>query len=210
MDREHDNSRDQDLSKYLKDIETIKDLLFEAEKKPLYEHWAFYAWGGLIILGSLIHFFTERHFNLTVTELFLKVWLPVILVAGFLELISFIRNMSKHSLSLFSRSISKIYLSLIGSCVAFCFIVIFFINLDAVQYLPVVFLFACAVLYFIFAQMSAYTHLFIHGFLMILLAVILYLFNIDHYSLSLIIGLVIGFSLITAGFTSGIIEKKTK
>lgn len=77
-----ENQKNQNLEKYLQDIETIKDLLAEVDKRPLYEPWAFYAWGGLVAIGSLIHFLVERRSDFPVGEIFLKVWLPVILLGG--------------------------------------------------------------------------------------------------------------------------------
>ncbi len=58
------------------------------------------------------------------------------------------------------------------------------------------------------AQQASYTHLYVHGYLFVPLAIILYLFNIPHHILTLIIGLVMGFSSIIAGLTSGVMEKK--
>ncbi len=65
-----ENQKNQNLEKYLKDIATIKDLLADVEKRPLYEPWIFYVWGGLVAIGTLIHFLVEKRFNLTVGELF--------------------------------------------------------------------------------------------------------------------------------------------
>lgn len=205
-----ENGKNQNLEKYLKDIETIKDLLTEVDRRPLYEPWVFYAWGGLAAIGSLIHFLVERRSDLPVGEIFLKVWLPVILLGGFFELLALMRSMIRHSLSLFSRGIVKLYMSLIGALAALIFIVRLFIELGAIQHLPVVFLLAGAIIYFVWAQQSAYVYLFAHGFLMIIVAIVLYLFKIEHHSLSLIVGCVFAISLIMAGFNAGRMEKKEK
>ncbi len=203
-----ENKKEPDLAKYLEDIKTIKDLLLEVEKKPLYENWVFYAWGGLFILGSLIHFFTVKYLNFGIRDLFLKIWLPVLLIGGFIEVIALVRNMSKYSLPLFSRSVIKLYLSLIGIVAVLFFVVLFFINLKAIQYLPIIFLLFYSVFYLTLAQQPSYMHLYVHGYLFILLAIILYLFNIPHQILTLIVGSVIGVSSIIAGLTSSIMEKK--
>lgn len=203
-----EKKKEQDLAKYLKDIETIKDLLLEVEKKPLYENWAFYALGGLFILGTLVHFFTARYLNFGIRDLFLKIWLPVLLIGGFIEVITLVRNMSKYSLPLLSRSVIKLYLSLIGTVAVGIFVILLFINLNAIQYLPIIFLLFYSVFYLTLAQQAYYTHLYVHGYLFILLAIILYLFNIPHQILTLIIGSVMGVSSIIAGLTSSIMEKK--
>ncbi len=203
-----DNGVNQGLEKYLQDIATIKDLLSDVDKRPLYEPWVFYVWGGLVAAGTLIHYLVERELNLPIAEIFLKVWLPVVLGMGFFELLAFIRNLSRHSLPFFSRSLAKLYASLTGSLVALVFIVLLFLKLDAIEQLPVVILLAGAVIYFILAQRSAYVYLSAHGFLLILLALLFYLLEIEHHTLSLIVGSLFAVSLIIAGFTAARMGKK--
>ena len=205
-----ENQKDQSLEKYLKDIETIKDLLADVDKRPLYESWVFYVWGGLIAVGSFIHFLVEKNYDLPIGEIFLKVWLPVILAMGFFEFLALVRNLARHSLSIFSRGMVKLYMSMTGSVAALVFIVLLFLKLDAIQYLPIVFLLAGAIAYFILAQRSAYVYLFAYGFLMVLLAILFYLLKIEHHALSLIVGCVVAISLTIAGFSAGRMEKKEK
>jgi hypothetical protein len=205
-----ENHKDQSLEKYLKDIETIKDLLADVDKRPLYESWVFYVWGGLIAIGSLIHFLVEKSYNLPIGEIFLKIWLPVILAMAFFEFLALIRNLTKQSLSIFSRGIVKLYMSMIGSGVALVFIVLLFLELDAIEYLPIIFLLAGAIIYFILAQRTAYTYLIAHGVLMLLLAFVFYLLKIEHHALSLIVGCVFALSLAVAGFNAGRMKKKEK
>ena len=205
-----ENQKNQNLEKYLKDIATIKDLLADVEKRPLYEPWIFYVWGGLVAIGTLAHFLVGRQFNLPMGEIFLKIWLPVILAMGFFEFLAFIRNSARHAIPFFSRGNAQLYMSMIGSVTALVFIVLLFIKLDALEYLLVVFLLAGAISYFILAQRSAYVYLFDHGFLMVLLAILFYLFNIEHYTLSLVVGCVFAISLIIAGFNAGRMEQKEK
>ncbi|MBA7523303.1 hypothetical protein ES705_15427 [subsurface metagenome] len=205
-----ENQKDQSPEKYLKDIETIKDLLADVDKRPLYEPWIFYVWGGLVAIGTLIHYLVERSLNLPIGEIFLKIWLPVILTMAFFEFLAFIRNLARHSIPFFSRGIAKLYISMIGSGAALVFIVLLFMKLDAIEYLPIVILLAGAIIYFILAQRSAYVYLIAHGILMVLLAILFYLFNIEHHTLSLIVGCVFAFSLIIAGFNAGRMAKKGK
>ena len=205
-----ENQKDQSMEKYLKDIKTIKDLLADVDKRPLYEPWVFYVWGGLIALGSLIHFLVKKNYNLPTGDIFLKVWLPVILVMGFFEFLALIRNLASHSLSILSRGIVKLLMSMIGSSAALIFIILLFIKLDAIEYLPIVILLAGAIIYFILAQRSAYVYLFAHGFLMVLLAILFYLLKIEHHTLSLTVGCVFALSLIIAGYNAGRMKKKEK
>jgi len=70
----------EDLSKYIDDIKTIKELLYGVEKRPLYEHWVFWFWGGLAIAGTLVQFFLTASHPLELQDLFLTIWLPIILL----------------------------------------------------------------------------------------------------------------------------------
>ncbi len=203
--KQDDNNR-QEPDKYLKDIETIKDLLFKAEQKPIYEYWAFYAWGILVILGSAIHFFVQRRFEPTVRQLFLEIWLPVILIAAFVELVTYIRTMSRQALSLFTRTLRRFALSLSGSAVAFCLLLVMLSRTGASGYMPIALLLGAAVFYFLLAQVT-YTHVYLHGYLFLAIAILLYLFRVEHEALVLAVGFLVGFSLITVGITIRIKEK---
>ncbi|NOY10257.1 MAG: hypothetical protein GXP33_15595 [Spirochaetes bacterium] len=76
------NDNDIDTAKYLEDIRTIKELLLKTEDQPVYENWAFYAWGILIISAGIVHYFAEAAYKLGTGELFLKIWLPAIFIGG--------------------------------------------------------------------------------------------------------------------------------
>jgi hypothetical protein len=189
-----------DMDKYLKDIAIIKDMLFKAEQKPIYENWAFYAWGGLLILASVVHFLMEKLYFFPIGRLFLEIWLPMILVSSLVEAVTLVRNLARQALAIYSRTVLRFYLSIFGSCGSLTLVVLLLIKLQAISYLPLVFLLAAAIVYFIFAQ-TTYTHLYVHGFLFIVLAVIFYLFDIPHQALVPIVGCVVGVSQITAGVT---------
>jgi hypothetical protein len=203
-----DNQETQNLGRYLEDIATIKDMLFKAEQKPLYENWAFYAWGSLIMAASILHFLVERVRLLPVRQLFLEIWLPTLLVAGFIEAISLIRNLSRQALPLFSRTVLRFYLSVLGSAGVFVLIVVMAIKLQAISLLPLLLLLTAAVFYFIFAQ-TTYTHMYIHGYLFLILAVILYLFHIPHQVLVPLVGCTIGVSLIITGLTEYFLHRRS-
>jgi hypothetical protein len=190
----------------MKDIATIKDILLKSEQRPIYEHWAFYAWGILIILGTAIHFFVQRRFEPTVRQLFLQIWLPVMLVAGFIELVTYVRIMSRRAVNLFTRTVRRFYLSLLGSGVAFCLLIIMLNRSGAVGFMPIAFLLGAAVFYFLLAQFT-YTHVYIHGYLFLVFAGVMFVFDLAHDVLVPAVGLLVGFSLIVVGITVRIREK---
>ena len=94
MEENNDSRR---IEKYVKDIETIKSLLMQVEDNPMIENWAFFTWGFLVLIGSLIHYYTIRFMQFSTAEVFLKVWVPIVLVAILLETIAWIKKMSRES-----------------------------------------------------------------------------------------------------------------
>jgi hypothetical protein len=204
---ETDKKPEADLDKYLKDIAVIKDTLLESEKRYVWEPWAFCTWGGLIILGAVIHFLVERRAGTSGLTLFLEIWLPVILISGFIELITLLRSLHRQSLTIYTRSIVRLYLSLIGSLAALLVLLQLFYRLEALQFVPLVFLPGTAVLYFLLAQ-SGYTRLYAHAYLFILLAVLLIIFPVERHLLVLLVGVSIGCSMIVSGLSDALEQKR--
>lgn len=202
-----DKKTPDDLKRYLEDITIIKDTLLESEKRYIWEPWSFCAWGGLIIIASLIHFLVERRAGSSSLVLFLEIWLPLILVSGFIELITLLRSLRRQSLTIFTRSIVRLYLSLIGSLAALTVLLLLFYRLGALQFIPLVYLPATAVIYFLLAQ-SGYTRLYVHAYLLVLLAVLLVVFPVERHLLVLLVGVCIGCSIIVAGIMDRLGQKK--
>jgi hypothetical protein len=76
----------------------------------------------------------------------------------------------------------------------------------AVGFMPIAFLLGAAVFYFLIAQVT-YTHVYFHGYLFLVFAILLYLFDLAHEILVPVVGLLVGFSLIAVGITIRIQEK---
>jgi hypothetical protein len=202
-----DKKSPNDLERYLEDITIIKDTLLESEKRYIWEPWSFCVWGGLIIIASLIHFLVERRAGSSSLVLFLEIWLPLILVSGFIELITLLRSLRRQSLTIFTRSIVRLYLSLLGSLAALTVLLLLFYRLGALQFIPLVYLPATAVIYFLLAQ-SGYTRLYVHAYLLVLLAVLLVVFPVERHLLVLLVGACIGCSIIVAGIMDRLGQKK--
>ena len=62
--------------------------------------------------------------------------------------------------------------------------------------------------YFLLGQVT-YTHVYLHGYLFLIVAVLLYLFRLQHEALVLIVGLLVGLSTIVVGITNRVKEKTT-
>jgi len=190
-----------DVGKYLKDIETIKSLLIEADEKPLIEYWAFITWGIFIIIGSVIQFFTANYFSLNVTDIIFKIWVPIMAVAGIFETVAWIQKMAKESIPLFSKLSIKFF----GSCTLICIIFIILLNIfiDAglSEYLPVIICFMIGTFFILFGTLT-YTPMLYFSSFIIIFGTVIYLMNIQNNIMSLITGIVIAGTFITAGITA--------
>jgi hypothetical protein len=202
-----DKKPESDLDRYIQDIATIKDTLLQSEKRYVWEPWSFCSWGVLIILGAVIHFLVERRAASSGLVLFLEIWLPVILVSGFIELLTLVRSLRRQSLTIFTRSIVRLYLSLFGSLAALLVLLLLFYRLGALQFVPLVYLPGAAVVYFLLAQ-SGYTRLYVHAYLFVLLAVLLIVFPVERHLLVLLVGVIIGGSMIIAGLFDWLEKKR--
>jgi hypothetical protein len=204
MDENNDSKR---IEKYAKDIETIKSLLMQVEGKPLIENWAFFTWGFLMLIGSLLHYHTVRFMQLSTAEVFLKVWLPIVLIAIFLETIAWIRKMARESIPLLSRTTIKLWLTVIGTFTGMCFIIAIQVQMNAVSSLPTIILIFFAIMLFAYAQV-AYSYLYAHAYFLISVGIIIHLLDLDAQIKFLVAGLSCSLTFITAGVTSLIMEKK--
>ncbi len=198
----------EDISKYIDDIKTIKELLYDVEKRPLYEHWVFWFWGGLAIAGTLVQFFLTASHPLELPDLFLTIWLPIILLMGLSEIVALVRNLSRYSVSLFSLPYIKFYLGVIPSVSALIFIGVLFIKSGGGQYLPLVVLLSGSIIFAILAQHGGYSSAFVNSFVMFFLALVLYFSNPPTRILSLIVGLVMGAATIFVGVAAKYLDRR--
>jgi hypothetical protein len=189
----------EDISKYIDDIRTIKELLYGVEKRPLYERWVFWFWGGLVIAGTLIQHFLTARYPIELSELFLKIWLPIILLMGLSEVIALVQNLSRYSVSLFSRPYIKFYLGVVPSVAALVFLGVLFVRSGAGPEVPLVILLSGSIVFAFLAQHGGYSFVFMHSFVMFFLALILYFSHLPARILSLIVGLVLGVGIAVVG-----------
>lgn len=183
---------------YLKDLETIKDVMIRAEDRPLFEQWAFYVWGLGFIAGTLLQHFIGHQHELTAGQQFTRIWIPVLLVLGLVEVVSLVRTMSRQAITVYTKSVVRLYVSMIGASAALLLVVAVVHKSGGTHWLPIVYVAAAAVVYFLFA-LTSYPHLTIVGYAMIILGSILVIFAMPYESLVLIAGIGIGTSCIAAG-----------
>jgi len=195
--------------RYLEDLKTIKDLLVEVEENPLIEPWAFFTWGVLIIIGSILHVIIEYSFNLTGLKHIIFIWSPIIAIGGFFECMGFIRKMSKDCMSLFSRVSKKLWTSLVAITIVFAIIIGILLRTAGTAYLPLTMLLYISVCFLGFG-LIAYSKMFIPAFFLILISILFFIFDFKVLMAVLVAGLLIGLSFIGIGIMVWRDEKRKK
>ncbi|MBN1410224.1 MAG: hypothetical protein JW969_05215 [Spirochaetales bacterium] len=188
------------LDKYLDDIRTIKDLLLEVEEQPLVESWAFFVWGALFMVAGIFHYIADVYLKFTLTDLFFKVWIPLLILTGTIEAIAFFRIFQKESIPLLSRRVFKLFVGLIGACITFAIFLSILHTLNAPEFIPVIVALFMAT-YFTFYAHSSYKVLYIQAILMYALALILFFINVHNPFILALVIVLTGISFIFAGIT---------
>jgi hypothetical protein len=160
-----------DIEKYASDLATIKSLLLSVEEKTLIEIWAFLTWGVIILIGTGLHALMRFYYHLDYSDVFYIIWLPLFLIAIFLETAAWIKKISRDSLPFFSRPMIKFWLSALGTMVVTGFVIYVVIKSGSLVYLPAVIMMSFALFLLIYAQMS-YIQMYIYGYLLIIFAII--------------------------------------
>ncbi|MBN1524268.1 MAG: hypothetical protein JW904_07300 [Spirochaetales bacterium] len=182
----------------LQDLQVIKDMLQKVEERHLVESWSYFIWGAVIIIGGMIHFFTEYYFSFKDYDLALKVWLPVLCIGGLFEALGFIRKAAKESIPIFTKSFRYLFAAFIGIFIIFAILVITLLQLNAGHLVPVFINFFVALCFFGYA-LSAYPPLMFQAFVIIIAGIMLFVFNIPIPYSVLVTGAVIGGSFIWTG-----------
>ena len=189
----------ENMQTYLEDLQTIKSLLIKVENTPLIEKWVFITWGIFILIGTILHLILSDYGHLSLHDLGLKLWLPVILIGGVLEAIGWFQALGKESLTLSSPRVYKFYINFIGTAVCLVLLGILITRLGGVRYLGVVILFSMAIIFFNFSLTGAYTRLTQFGIGFLLGGILLLIFHPPVLVNFLVTGLVTGISMLLAG-----------
>ncbi|MBN2533178.1 MAG: hypothetical protein JXB88_09820 [Spirochaetales bacterium] len=194
-------------SESMENLRIIKEYLFDAKIRTMYAQWAFFVWGVLVILGGLTHYIIAGLCNLKAIEYFVFIWMPVIVLAFLFELISFIQNMSKYSLTIFSRPVIKFFLGLSIISFTIIFTAILFLELNVYYYIPLFLTFGSSVFFVLYAMITHIYYL-IPASILTAIPVILFFFPIPTRILILVCSLSNGIVWIAGGFLCYFLEKK--
>ncbi|MCP4129716.1 MAG: hypothetical protein GY754_01750 [bacterium] len=200
---------DEKIEKYASDLATIKGLLLQVDEKPFLEYWAFFAWGGFILLGTFLQYVAGRFYQVSIPDILLKIWLPMLLCSAFFEIAAWIRRMSKESLPFFSKSLLKIWVGFLGTFVGSCFLIYMFYQVQGFKDFPIIIQIEFAFVFIFYAQIS-YSHFYLYSYLLVLSAIILYFLGLSISTQFLIVGLLLGCVSIAGGIYSWRKEKQEK
>ncbi len=195
-------------NKYAQDIKTIKDVLIKTEEKSIFETWVFFAYGIILILGAIANYLILTFLEVTISGIFFKLWIPLLIIMGLLEPIALIRKMSKESLPVFSKTVIKLYLGIFGLFAIAAFPIILLYKSGNLNVLPYFVLCFWVIALLFYAQIAS-PSIFFHAFFLIFAAILLYLADISLGAQIMAIALIIGVSSIVIGITEFIKDKKS-
>lgn len=202
-----EQNESRDLRQYANDLATIKSLLLQVDEKPFIESWAMFSWGGLIIAGTVAHYLIHHYLNWPLGDTLLRLWLPIWLLASFLDMVAHVRWFARESVPFLSRPMVKSWLFGLGNTVGWTLVIFLFIKIDGMAYLPQLILIYFGTMFLVYAFISSIT-LNLFGFFLILSAVVLYIMGLSIDIQFLAAGIVLGFSYLCSGIIMRIKERE--
>lgn len=188
-----------DQNDYREALTDIRSMLIKSEETVIIHTWAFFTWGGLLALATILHLLLVIRGSLSVGQSLLWIWGPAFVLAATLETIAFIRKVHDEELPVMSKSMINLLLSLVGQCTGVSFLVYIMAARGLYVELPAAILTAFAIIMMSYAASSALL-LNLYGYILIAASVILYLASpVLHYGI-LAAGTVMSIIFIAAGF----------
>lgn len=196
-----------DLKKLSDDLAVIKSLLISVDEKPLMENWAFFAWAGMMLAGTVLHWCGVCFWDLDLDGILLRVWAPVLAVAIITETAAWAVRIHRESLPLLSRPHVRLMLSGIGMFMVMLFMIVILRQIGASEFIPELSLQFFATYIFLYA-MIAYYLLYPFGYLYVLSGILLHFSGWDVHMKFYAAGGLLAVTLALAGIIQGVKEKK--
>jgi len=194
------NRENEDLiEKYSEDISTIKGLLLQVDETPMVESWAFFIWGAMVLLSTVLHYFAATAWKLTLAAIFTEIWLPAMLVAILVESLALLKKLGKRHIPIFSRNTVNMYLAVTGMFIVFCFIIIGIISRGNHALLPSFLLTMLSMFFLVYAQNTYYNFMYPFAYALILAGILLYIFEISLLPGMMITGILYGTACLVIG-----------
>ncbi len=89
-----------DLTRYLDEVRTIRRTLVEAEGRFRLYPWAYHVFGAVVLAGTGLNWVLAQR-GLTQTEALLLIWLPATFLGGVVEMVAWLRKSSKENVPMF-------------------------------------------------------------------------------------------------------------
>lgn len=204
-----EEKKEQNIDRYARDLATIKSLLMEVEKRPFLEFWAFFTWAGLILTGTLLHYWLRISYKLPEPDIFIYVWLPLCIVASFLETVAWLRRMQKESMPLMNSTAIKLFIGMGAMMIAMGLFLVISAKATGYCYVPHIVLAMYGIFILYFGQIS-HGFYFGAGYFLILFAVLLYLLPVPKDLAYLAGGTVLALTFAVTGEVTRRVEKGKK
>lgn len=199
MEPEHGKKSDEsDISKYFKDIQTIKELLIHQERRPVIAPWVFMSWSIIILVTTILQFILVKTIDPGYRTIILEVWIPASIVGCIFETVAWLLNSKKEALALNSR-LNIVYAhTLVILSGALILLILSLLRLEAWEYLPVIILVTGSILMILLSLLARF-NAYVIGELYILAALIIYLRHLSGPFVDLAVGLLIAVSFFVCG-----------
>jgi hypothetical protein len=195
---------ERDEGRYREDLATIRSLLAEHDDQPFLEHWAFIAWGLLIVAGTVLHWAVAPGYAGGTQQLALLIWIPVVVAGALQETFAFIRRLNVDEVPLWTRKFQRLMLHGAGIFTVIFAVLIY--ELPSGLHPGVVILFAAlALLPYGYASYSA---LFVDAFALIAVGLLVLIAAPATPGFFLLSGLVVGVTYAVCGIHHKLLERR--
>ncbi len=187
------------IEKYSEDISTIKGLLLQVDEAPMVESWAFFIWGVMVLVGTVLHYFAATAWKLSLAAIFTEIWLPAMLVAILVESLALLKKLGKRHIPVFARTTVNMYLAVTGMFIVFCFIIVGIISKGNHALLPSFLLTTLSLFFLVYAQNTYYNFMYPFGYALILAGITMYILGIPLLAGMMTTGILYGTACLVIG-----------
>lgn len=195
-----------DEKRVAQDLETIKTILMSVDEQPLIDNWAFFTWGLFFLAGSLATWILNNIMAMPMETIMVPVWLTVFAAGSFFETIAMMGRVTRDSISIYSRNMMKIYLSLLVGMFGVVILLYIVYQASGMTHLPAAILVSMGIVMSLYAQL-AYFHLYYWSAATILGGMILYSMSLFLPVQTIAAGCIMGFAFIGSGVQSILHER---
>jgi len=200
-----DEKNQANISRYLEDIQVIKNILAKNEEKTLLEPWAFHLWAAVVAIGTVIHYVAYRASVPHKGTLVLLVWIVVVIIGSVGETVGWLRMFRREETPLFSLRFIRFILTAIALLLVMSITLITLLAHGALS--PGLLLVIVTMPMVFYAQIS-YAQLYIEAFILLGAGLVLVLVDVSVPAAYVFAGLLTAAAMAGAGFHSKVLERE--